>query len=272
MEGVLDAFDLACSRFRDDSELTRLNSAKGRPVTVGPVLFEALEAALWAARTTNGLVDPTVGACLRAIGYDRDFKSVPADSPLPLVIQAVPGWRGLSLDSSARRVTIPDGVVLDLGATAKGLAADKAAEAGLRAAGECGVLVSLGGDIAVAGEPPVDGWVVLVTDRADAPESGPGDLVYIRQGGLATSSTTVRRWKREGRQLHHIVDPATGMPAESPWITASVAAATCLEANAASTAAILMGERARGWLEELKLPARLVRHDHSVERIAGWPD
>ena len=271
VEAVLEEFDLSCSRFRADSELSRLNSAKGRPERVGPLLFEALEAALWAARTTNGLVDPTVGASLRAIGYDRDFKNI-VDGPLPLRLEAIPGWRTLSLDRRNRRVTIPIGVELDLGATAKGLAADKAAAAAHRALGQGGVLVALGGDIAVAGVAPPEGWLVLVTDRADAPDDAPGDLVYIRQGGLATSSTSVRRWRRDGKLLHHIVDPATGMPVETPWITASVAAISCLEANAASTAAILMGERAVEWLEELKLPSRLVRQDRSVVRIAGWPN
>jgi thiamine biosynthesis lipoprotein len=268
----LEAIDLACSRFRPDSELSLLNSANGGWVPISPLLFEALEAALWAARTTGGLVDPTVGGSLKAIGYDRDFKTLPEDDPAPLRLQVVPGWRTLEVDSRQRRVRIPAGVELDLGATAKGLAADKSAAAAIEAAGEGGVLVSLGGDIAVAGEPPSEGWLVLVTEDASSDESAAGDLIYLRQGGLATSSTAVRQWRKGGRLLHHIVDPATGLPAETLWLSASVCAATCLEANAASTAAILMGEKARQWLEELKLPARLVHHDHSVERIAGWPD
>jgi thiamine biosynthesis lipoprotein len=272
VESVLEAIDLSCSRFRPDSELSRLNEANGRWVPVGPLLFEALEAALWAARTTGGLVDPTVGGSLRALGYDRDFKTLPEDDPIPLQLQVVPGWRSLEVDSRQRRVRIPAGVELDLGATAKGLAADKSAAAAIGAAGEGGVLVSLGGDIAVAGEPPAEGWLVLVTEDANADETASGDLIYIKQGGLATSSTTVRQWRKGGKVLHHIVDPATGLPAVSPWLSASVCAATCLEANTASTAAILMGDRAPQWLEELRLPARLVHHDHSVERIAGWPD
>jgi FAD:protein FMN transferase len=241
-------------------------------VPVEPLLFDALTAALWAARTTGGLVDPTIGASLRAIGYDRDFKTLPEDDPRPIQLQVVAGWRSLELDSDRRRVRIPSGVELDLGATAKGLAADRAAAAALEAAGEGGVLVALGGDVAVSGEPPPDGWLVLVTEDAQPGDAAEGDLIYLRQGGLATSSTTVRRWRKGGRLLHHILDPATGMPADSPWLSASVAAATCLEANAASTAAILMGDKAPRWLEDLKLPARLVHLDHTVERIAGWPD
>jgi FAD:protein FMN transferase len=268
----LDAIDLACSRFRPDSELSGVNLANGRWVTVSPLLYEALEAALWAARTTGGLVDPTLGGSLKAIGYDRDFKTLPPDDPAPFQIQLVPGWRALELDGKQRRVRIPSGVELDLGATAKGLAADKAAAAAIEAAGAGGVLVALGGDIAVAGEPPEEGWLVLVTEDAQADEGSTGDRIYIRQGGLATSSTTVRRWRKGGRLLHHIVDPATGMSADSPWLSASVAARTCLEANAASTAAILLGDKAPGWLADLHLPARLVHLDHTVERIGGWPN
>jgi FAD:protein FMN transferase len=272
VEGVLDAIDLACSRFRADSELSRLNLANGQWVRIGPLLQDALEAAIWAARATGGLVDPTVGGCLRAIGYDRDFKSLPEDDEVPLRLQVVPGWRALDLDREQRRARIPSGVELDLGATAKGLAADRAAAAAFEAAGEGGVLVALGGDIAVAGQPPAEGWLVRVTEDAAAEETAPGDLIYLAEGGLATSSTTVRSWRKGGRLLHHIVDPATGLPTESPWLSASVAAATCLDANAASTAAILLGDRAPQWLDELRLPARLVHLDHTVERVAGWPD
>jgi FAD:protein FMN transferase len=249
-----------------------VNQANGSWVQLGPLLYEALDAALWAARATDGLVDPTVGASLKAIGYDRDFKSLPVDDPGPLRLAVVPGWRALELDGGQRRVRIPTGVELDLGATAKGLASDKAAAAAIEAAGEGGVLVALGGDIAVAGEPPAAGWLVLVTEDASAAEDAPGDLIYVKSGGLATSSTTVRRWRKGGRLLHHIVDPSTGLPADSPWLSASVAAATCLEANTASTAAILLGDRAPQWLEERRLPSRLVHLDHTVERLGGWPD
>jgi FAD:protein FMN transferase len=263
---------MACSRFRPDSELSKMNQSGGQWVRIGPVFLEALQAALWAARATGGLVDPTVGGSLRAIGYDRDFKSLAEDDPSPLRLQVVPGWQALDLDRDQSRVRVPKGVELDLGATAKGLAADKAAVAARKAAGEGGVLVSLGGDISVAGPPPEGGWLVLVTDDATREDDKTGALVSLGQGGLATSSTTVRRWRREGRLLHHIIDPATGLSADSPWLFVTVTANTCLEANAAATAAIILGEAALEWLARQKLPSRLVRLDHTVERIAGWPD
>ena len=181
----------------------------------------------------------------------------------------------MDLDERRRRVRIPPGVRLDLGATAKALTADRAAAAIAAAAG-CGVLVNLGGDIRVAGEPPGGGWCVGIAD-----DVGPGEMprrcaqsVVLSEGGLATSSTIVRSWRRGPATVHHILVPATGLPARTCWRTATVAAASCLDANAASTAAIIRGERAPGWLATLGLPARLVRHDGTRAhrgRLAGQP-
>jgi thiamine biosynthesis lipoprotein len=169
---------------------------------------------------------------------------------------------------------VPAGVLLDLGATAKALAADRAAQAIGDAAG-CGVLVNLGGDIAVAGNPPGEGWRVGIADDigfdARMADVEPGQVVMIRGGGLATSSPSARAWRRDGVVLHHIIVPATGQPADSCWRTVSVAAASCVGANIASTAAIIRGERAVRWLDGLGLPARLVRHDGSTVTVCGWP-
>jgi thiamine biosynthesis lipoprotein len=267
----LTAIDLACSRFREDSELSRVNAAGGRGVSIGPLLTEALAAGLHAARSTEGAVDPTVGGAMRRIGYDRDFASVGrVGGPIQLVAERVPGWQVIELDAGRRRVRVPSGVQLDLGATAKALAADRAARSALEVTGG-GVLVSLGGDVAMAGPPPEGGWRVLVTDDHAAPLDAPGQVVSLTGGGLATSSTTVRRWERGRVALHHIVDPATGLPAESCWRTVSVGAATCVDANAAATAAIVWGESAPDWLERHRLPSRLVRVDGRVIRVAGWP-
>jgi thiamine biosynthesis lipoprotein len=133
------------------------------------------------------------------------------------------------------------------------------------------VLVSLGGDIAIAGDPPGRGWSVRVTDWHAAGPEAEGQTVQATSGGLATSSTTVRRWSRGGDELHHVVDPATGRSAEVVWRTVSVAAATCVDANVAATAAVVRGERSPAWLESLRLPARLVRPDGTVVRVGGWP-
>ncbi|MBJ7597499.1 MAG: thiamine biosynthesis protein [Candidatus Nephthysia bennettiae] len=268
VESVLRDVDMACSRFRDDSELALVNSAGGRWVAVGPLLVRALAAALWAARATGGAVDPTVGRALRVSGYDRDFKALRQDSRVRIEVTAVPGWKAIELDAGEQgRVRVPAGVELDLGATAKALAADRAATAASLAAGGCGVLVSLGGDVAVVGRPPPGGWLVQVSE----PDGAEAQLVTIFDGGLATSSTRVRRWTRGGIRWHHILDPATGRPADGPWRLASVAAASCLEANTAATASIVLGDAAPDWLVARRCPARLVSEDGEVLALAGWP-
>lgn len=269
VQRTVAAFDLACSRFRDDSELSAVNAAAGTAVRASPLMIEAVRAALRAARLTDGDVDPTVGHALVALGYDRDFESIPAGAPV-VSFASVPGWRSVELDTTARTVRVPRGVSLDLGATAKALAADRAAADAAAVAG-CGVLVSLGGDMATAGEPPTDGWRVRVTDDHRADVEAPGQWISIRSGGLATSSTTVRSWETEAGSMHHLIDPASGRPVAGSWRTVSVTAASCLDANIASTAAIVRGEHAVAWLESLELPSRLVGVDGIARHVAGWP-
>jgi thiamine biosynthesis lipoprotein len=261
---VVEGFDRACSRFREDSELSALNALGGVAAPVSPLLLEAVQAGLRAAELTDGDVDPTIGGALIALGYDRDFDQIdPRRTPR---IAAVPGWRAVELDRHNRTIRMPKGVTLDLGATAKALAADHAATAAQAAAG-CGVLVGLGGDFAAAGPAPDGGWRIRVTDDHRSGPEAPGQWITISGGGLATSSTTVRRWS----DAHHLIDPATGGPAREVWRTASVAAASCLDANIASTAAIVRGERAVEWLSSLGLPSRLVAADGRARHLAGWP-
>ena len=272
VERVVEAFDLACSRFRGDSELCAVNAGAGTAVPASELLLDAVEAALRAAELTDGDVDPTIGQALVALGYDRDFEAVRAapTAVAPVRVASVPGWRTIRVDREAGTVRLAIGVALDVGATAKALASDRAAAAASEAAG-CGVLVSLGGDLAIAGPVPADGWRVRITDDHRADVSAPGQWITLRSGGLATSSTTVRRWATSAGQAHHLVDPATGSPAAGAWRTASVTAASCLDANIASTAAIIRGERALAWLESLRLPSRLVGVDGMVVHVAGWP-
>lgn len=268
----LDQIDRACSRFRDDSELVRLNARAGDgPVPVSTLLLEAVEAALRAARLTDGLVDPTVGTALELAGYDRDFPLVAADGPaLTYIARPVPGWQAVRVDRRSGTIGLRAGTKLDLGATAKALCADRAARRITLETG-AGVLVGLGGDIAVAGPGPDGGWPVRIgTDHA-APLDGPGPVVAVRSGGLATSSTAVRRWRRGGVVAHHLIDPASSKPVDSCWEAVSVAAGSCLDANIASCAAMLMGHRAPGWLGGQHLPARLVDAAGSVTAVAGWP-
>ncbi len=270
----LTAVDLACSRFRPDSEIVALDRVGAEPAEVSPLLAEAIAVALRAARLTDGDVDPTVGAAMNAVGYDRDFALVPREGPaVKLTVRTIPGWRQVEFDEQARLLRLPPGVRLDLGATAKAWAADRAA-ARIAASTGCGVLVSLGGDVAVSGQPPGGGWRIRVQDisgRPEDPPTGPSAVVAIRAGGLATSSTAARRWRRGGDVLHHILDPRTGLPAAPVWRTVSVAAATCTDANIASTAAIIRGRAAPAWLTELGLPARLVDEAGRVHTVGGWP-
>ena len=264
------ALDLAASRFRDDSELTRLNDSPGQPVRVSGLLLELVEEALQAAASTDGLVDPSVGEALELLGYDRDFAQVAPDGPSPIRYARVPGWRRVHLDRANRTVTLPKGVRLDLGATAKASCADRAARAAAALTG-AGVLVNLGGDLAVAGSPPAAGWAVRVADRHDDPTGVPSVTVAVHDGGLATSGTAARRWRRGGRLVHHLVDPSTGGPADTCWRTVTVAAGSCLAANTASTAAVILGPRAPAWLEARGVHARLVAEDGSVVGVGGWP-
>ena len=271
LERELDAIDQACSRFRADSEVSRLARCGGDWMPASRLLRQALAAGVDAAAATGGAVDPTVGASMRALGWDADFRVVVSRRE-PARIELVPaaGWQRIEIDDELGRVRVPAGVLVDLGATAKAFAADRAAAAAFRATCSS-VLVNLGGDIAVAGPAPAGGWPILVTDDHRAPSSADGQTVAIAAGGLATSSTTVRRWRTTEGIAHHVLDPRTGRPAAEVWRTASVAAASCVDANTASTAAIVLGEDAPRWLESAGVAARLVRLDGRVIVTGGWP-
>jgi FAD:protein FMN transferase len=270
----LDAIDLACSRFRPDSELSRLHDAGGAPVQVSPLLFEAIDVACAVACATGGAVDPTVGAAVTALGYDRDFAQLarhdagdrtPTPAPRP-----APGWWRIRTDRATRTVRLPPGVQLDLGSSAKALAADRAA-ARIARTTAAGVLVCIGGDVAVAGPPPEDGWAVgIALDSAHATDAV-DQVVAVRRGALASSSTAVRTWWHDGRRRHHIVDPTTGECAEPYWTLVTVSADSCVHANALTTAAVVWGRRAGRKLAAFRQPARLVRHDGAVVTMNGWP-
>jgi thiamine biosynthesis lipoprotein len=230
MRTRLEDIDRAASRFRPDSEIA-LVEAMGGPRRVSALLSGAVHTALAAARETNGAVDPTTrpGTAGR--------------------------WKDVELDPHRRILGIPAGVEIDVGATGKALMADRIARDVRRLTGSS-VFVNLGGDIACVGE-----WDVGVADDHKASQAD--QVIHVRGGGVATSSTVVRPG--------HIVDPATGEPVESPWRTVTVAARSCVAANTASTAAIVLGEHAPRWLAERALHARLVRRDGSVIRVGGWP-
>ena len=262
------AMDAAASRFRPDSELSAVNHAPGRAHLVSPLLAGAVRTALDAARLTDGLVDPTLGQDLVALGYDRDIDDVRTSHPPAPAGRGRatrpgerPTWRHVRL--AARSLTVPEGASLDLGATAKALTADRAAAAVSRATGGP-ALVSIGGDVAAVGG---IGWDVQLTET---PEAASGESLRTYDGGLATSSTLARRWTMDGSEHHHLLDPRTGRPTDGPWRTVTVAARSCAAADTASTAAVVLGAEAPAWLESRGLPARLVSQDGAVLRVAGW--
>jgi FAD:protein FMN transferase len=265
LDALLDAVDRAASRFRPDSALRYANAHAGRPVPVPRLLADLVAAAQRMAAHTGGMVDPTIGRAVAVLGYDRDISGVAEDGPPVTPVAPAQDWRSVRLIESAAVLTVPARTALDLGATAKAYTADLAAET-LARRYETGVLVELGGDVAVSG-PRRGGWCLRVAEH----EGADGDLVVLQRGGIATSTTTVRRWRRGGRSIHHIVDPRTGAPADGPWRTVTVAADDALHANAASTAAIVLGDDAVQWLDEHHYPARLVGHDARVLTTANWP-
>ncbi len=272
---LLDDVDRTCSRFRPDSDLVRANAAAGSWSDVDPLLVEAIGAAVEAAAHSDGLVDPTLGHAMAAIGYDRDISLVlagsadPAGVPVPARAGA---WREILLDP-AGGVLVPHGSALDLGATCKAWAADLIVNA-VAAELDSTVVISLGGDVAVAGRGQTSdgdgGWPVAVTETIDDPAGA--EIVFLPYGGLATSSTAARRWVRDGVIRHHLIDPRTGEPTGGRWRTVTATGATCLAANTASTAAIVLGDRAVGWLTEREIPARLVSTAGRIVRTDRWPE
>lgn len=263
--------DLLASRFREDSELTALNRRAGERVRVSRRLFDAVGLAIEVARRTGGLVDPTVGRALRLAGYDRTFVAVRArDGSFLAISRRSPGWGSVQLDPDSLEIRVPTGVELDLGATAKAAAADAAAAAVHGITGS-GVLVSLGGDVAVAGPAPAGGWPIRIADHHDAPLASAGPVVAVAAGGLATSGIAARRWRVRGGERHHIIDPRTGSSAVTPWRTVTVTGATCVDANAASTAAVVLGADAPAWLGLRGHSGRLARHDGSAVFVGDWP-
>jgi thiamine biosynthesis lipoprotein len=269
----LAAIDQACSRFRDDSELadvqTSLLDHPDRPVKVTPLLADLIQAGLDAAEYTDGDVDPTLADDLAALGYDRDYALITVRTatgivPVHLSRRVRHNWRDVSLDG--QQLLMPAGMRLDLGASAKARAADRVAITVADQLG-CGVLVALGGDIATAGPAPSSGWQILVQDGVNEPAS----RVQMDSGALATSSTVSRRWRNGTRAVHHILNPASGLPADPVFRTVSVAAPTCAEANSLTTAAIVRSWLAVPWLRSKGVPARLVTADGEIITLGGWP-
>ncbi|GAA1848980.1 FAD:protein FMN transferase [Microbacterium koreense] len=266
VDGLLAEIDLACSRFRSDSELNRLHASLPTGAEVSPLLATLVRAALDAAALTEGRVDPTLRYAMDAVGYDRDIDLIEDDGGLVrAVVSPRPGWRSVGLQGHTLKV--PAHLALDLGATAKAVASDRTAALVHEELGG-GVLVSIGGDIATSGPAPEAGWTITVRDTPGDPAAR---VALGPDRALATSSTQKRRWNRAGLTRHHILDPGTGVPADPVWHTVTVAARTCVRANSFSTGAIVAGHDAPAWLDAHGVPARLVGRDGTIAFTGDWP-
>ncbi|GGF18474.1 FAD:protein FMN transferase [Williamsia phyllosphaerae] len=270
VDTIVADVDRACSRSRPDAELYGRSIRRGRPTRISPALCTLVDAALDAARASDGAVDPTVGRALVSLGRNRHLAT---ESGRPEQAAHADGTLhvGPADHTVIRRhgdmLVVPEGITLDLDATAKAVAADLAADVIADEIG-CGVMVDLGGDIAARGETPVGGWQVTIDDGPDEPRT---QIALQGDCAVATSSTLHPRWRHRGRSMHHIIDPATGLPAEERWRTVTVVAGRCVDANTVSTACIVKGAAGADWVAATGLPARLVAADRSIIGCNGWP-
>jgi len=271
-ECVVADVDATCSRFREDSDLSRANAAAGSWVEVDPLLVAAVEVACQAAEATAGLVNPLLGRTLVQLGYDRDFRRLP--TPVATLLPGdAPGaeapsldaWRDIRTDPGGA-VRVPSDTALDLGSTGKAWASDLIAAAIEDDLGEA-ALVSVGGDVRVAA-PDGRPWQVAISEAPDGPVH---QVVGVEAGGLATSSTRVRRWSHRGVVRHHLLDPRTGGPAGDRWRTVTATGPSCVAANTAATAAVVLGDQAPAWLTERGVAARLLGSDGSLVTTGEWP-
>jgi thiamine biosynthesis lipoprotein len=265
---VLRDVDEVASRFRPDSDLSAVNRTPGRWVPVDPLLVAAVEQAVAAAEASHGLVSPLLGRPLVELGYDRDFAMVaerPTSTEPVTPPPSLESWREIRTEPEGR-VRIPAGTALDLGSIGKAWAADLVATA-FEQELSAPAIVSVGGDLRVA-RPDGRTWAVAVSER---PGGEVAEMVHLDRGGLATSSTRVRRWGRRGARRHHLLDPRTGLPAAEVWHCVSAVGDTCAAANTATTAAIVLGADAPPWLSARRVTARLVAADGTVCRTGAWP-
>jgi thiamine biosynthesis lipoprotein len=259
----LERLEARWSRFRPSSELCALNDAEGRPVVVSAETFALVGHAVDAWASTGGRYDPTVLAAVVAAGYDRDFDAVRREGPGAATEAAgpAPGCAGIALDALVRAVTLPAGVTLDLGGIGKGYAADLVSRE-LLDLGAGGVLVNLGGDLRARGAAPEPhGWVVAVDDPM---ETGMTGVLALRSGAIATSTRLRRAWQRDGRTLHHLIDPRTGLPVDRGLASVTVVAPEAWQAEILAKAAFVAGADAAGVIAAARGVTGLLVHDDGV--------
>ena len=262
--GLFTDWEARLSRFRADSDLSRLNAAAGRPTWVREPLLGVLRRALRAARATGGVFDPTLARELAALGYATTFTGLRgqvAERPAPARTST---WRDVRIGPGGL-VALPVDLAIDLGGIAKGMAVDTALAA-LQADGVPFALVSAGGDLAVLG--PMPGgrpWPVAV-------ETAGGEVVLsLSTGALATSSTERRRWQTARGPMHHLIDPRTRRPAGSDLVRVTVHAPTCEAAEVAAKTALILGrDEGAAFLERHRLTGLLCTAGESFA-VGAWP-
>ena len=263
----LSEVDAAVNRFIPDSEVSQLNESHGAAMHYSPTFDLCLTTALSAYEQTQGACSPTVLPSLLALGYGRDFYEIKSDPSIELFpTHPALGLDSIVIDREAQTVRLLEGCQLDFGATAKALTCDLVAN---EAAPLTGVVVEIGGDVSVRGEGPDGLWAIGVSDSLEAKTD---DLrLGLNNAGVATSSRVIRAWQAGGQPQNHIINPFTGGCATGPYGSASVVAASCVEANSFSTAALVWGEEASYYIAQAGLAARLVRTDGTIDLVGAWP-
>lgn len=268
VQDLFAVWEQTLSRFLLESELSRLNQTNDTPVVVSELLYKVLDAALSAARATQGVYDPTLQRQMISIGYDRSFDTLPAVLLATSITPGRPGggWRRVQLDATERSVTLPQDIGLDFGGIAKGMAVD-AALVRLREAGIETALVNAGGDLALLGVPSAAGeWQIAVPGK-DRSWSIP-----LHHGAMATSGVARRHWQQGRQQRHHLLDPRTGASAQSGLWSVTAVAARCEQAEVAAKVAFILGlEQGADFLRAHGFAGLLVREDGRWETVAPWP-
>jgi thiamine biosynthesis lipoprotein len=267
-EARLRRLDRLWSRFRPDSDLTRLNLAEGAPVGVAPETLDLLEQLVAAWQVTAGAFDPTLLPALVAAGdvASRDDPAARTVLPPSAVWPGDPA--GIVVDRAHGVARLPRGTAIDAGGLGKGLAADVAV-AEMLAAGAEGALVSVGGDLRVEGRAPHGAWSIAVEDPRDPAATGP--VLALAAGGVATSAPGARRWSSGGVERHHLLCPTTGAPARDPVAAVTVAAATAASAEALTKVPFAYGPNGgAALLDAWDVAALVVGRDGSRRATTAW--
>jgi thiamine biosynthesis lipoprotein len=267
VRSLFSEWEQTLSRFLPDSELSRLNQQAGTPVAVSDLLYTVLATALTAAQATEGVYDPAMLDQLVRAGYDSTFDELPAIRFDP-IIPGEPGgrWHGIKVDPIYRRVTLPVGIKLDFGGIAKGMAVDTALEV-LHQNGITSALVNAGGDLAVLGLLPDDGqWPVAVPGQEQT------WTIPLHHGAMATSGIARRHWWQGNKLRHHLLDPRTGLPAESDLWSVTVIADRCEQAEVAAKVAFILGsQKGAEFLRRHRIAGLLIHDDGTWDGVEPWP-